>query len=319
MRLFTLKSVLLTSAFTVGIMFTSCIPVNAALTLKEKQNNNSVDTPSGDNNSSNEGDISQGGSNNDNLNPPIVDGNESGKPDQGENGSNNNNGNSNNGQNNNTGNGQGNNSGSSTDKRKRIEITRQPSNISIKPQNNVSITFDYKAYNLSPNDKVFFQWYKNGKTLYGQTEQTLTLNNVTHNDAGEYHALITIGFYAFYETTPAKLTIEDDSSMYDSIVFGGGTPSAYYNKYDKILKVDVALNFSKNGRLYFNGEAIKVEIYIGGYLRKTMYTDPGNNILFGMISGERHDFVNKEILVIATYDKLERREKVNGFTDIFGP
>lgn len=78
------------------------------------------------------------------------------------------------------------------------------------------------------NDKVNFWLYKDGKPFVGQTTQTLVLNNVKYNDVSDYYVSINIGFYLFYKSHTVTLNVKNESSQYDSIVFGGGTPSAHF-------------------------------------------------------------------------------------------
>lgn len=130
-----------------------------------------------------------------------------------------------------------------------------------------------------------FWWYKDGKPLVDQTTQRLVLNNVKYNDVGDYYFSINIGFYHFYKLDTVTLNVKNESSQYDSIVFGGVTPAAYFfNWVDyPLLKIDAFVLFSKDGNFYFNGEKIKVDFYIGDLLVTTLYAYPGNNILYTMI------------------------------------
>lgn len=135
------------------------------------------------------------------------------------------------------------------------------------------------------NNKVNFWWYKDGKPLVGQKTQTLVLNNVKYNDVGDYYVSINIGFYLFYKLDTVTLNVKNESSQYDSMVFGGGTPAAYFFNWveNPFLKIDAFVLFSKDGCFYFNGEKIKVDFYIGDLLDTTLYTCLGNNTLYAMI------------------------------------
>lgn len=130
-----------------------------------------------------------------------------------------------------------------------------------------------------------YWWYKDRKPLVGQTTQTLVLNNVKYNNVGDYYVSINIGFYLFYKSDTVTLNVKNESSQYDSIVFGGGAPSVYFFNWveNPLLKIDAFALFSKEGCFYFNGKKIKVDFYIGDLLATTLYTGTDNNILYAMI------------------------------------
>jgi hypothetical protein len=67
-------------------------------------------------------------------------------------------------------------------------ITRQPRPRSIKLAIGDSVTIDAKAAGSAP---LHYQWKRDGVDLPGQTQPTLTLNNVTTADSGDYTVCVT--------------------------------------------------------------------------------------------------------------------------------
>ncbi|WPL40056.1 immunoglobulin domain-containing family protein [Malacoplasma iowae] len=293
-----LKKILLTGSVTFGIATSAAIPFTTNMTFNNKKNDDSSIKVPGDD-SNNEGNDSNNGSN----------------PGDNENNNNNNNNNNNGGQDNNNGQ-------VDEDKDKRIVITKQPTSIEVFQGETSTFSFAYEAYDLSRDDKIFIQWYKNDQLLNNQTSQTLIINSVKQSDVGQYYATISVGTNSsnsqlFTTSNKVNLGVKDESLRYDSIVFGNDTPIASYHNYveNPVLKITVLVQFSKNGLLVYNGERVKVDFYIGDILAETLYASAGFNTLYAMIECDRSDFEGKDIYVVATYHKLVRKETINKWSD----
>lgn len=82
-----------------------------------------------------------------------------------------------------------------------IAITGQPAAKVVNVGDSTEFTVT-----VSSSESVSFQWRKNGNPIYGQTSPSLTLNNISHTDAGNYSVQVSDS-HGVLISAPGKLTV----------------------------------------------------------------------------------------------------------------